>query len=251
MPADPVIATPVAVILTRTEEENRRIAPLFASRGFVVHSLPMIELRPLAHDACGIRSIRRLAGGEPVLITSAYAADLWLDLRETDFREHTPRAYYVVGERSAQLLRESDPEVPIVAVADSGEDLLRGSFDGVREMLYPCSTERRDQIVDGLRDRGVDVVELPLYAPALPAGSRDHLGSLWGVLEHPAAILFFSPSAVTSFFSLRPRIPDDLIFAAVGGTTAEALRREGITSILVPERPSAESLAALLGNLSA
>jgi uroporphyrinogen-III synthase len=241
---------PASIILTRSSEENRRIAPLFEAEGFRVHDLPMIELVPIPRDACGLRSVRRIAGGEPVLLTSSYATDLWLDLRETDFREMPPSAYYVVGERSAALLRDADPDIPIVAVADSGAKLLEiCRFAGVTELLYPCSTERRDPLVEGLRARGVHVVDLPLYRPALPEGARARHALVMAQAEPPAAIVFFSPSAVANFFSLRPQNPSDLIFAAVGPTTAEALREAGIASIAVPDRPSASALAALLGNL--
>jgi|GEM_PF-1665755 len=238
-----------SVILTRSDEDNRAIAPYFGARGFVVHSVPMIELRPLPADQCGLRSVRRLAGGEPVLLTSAYAADLWLDLRETDFREHVPSGYYVVGRRSAALLRDGDPEVPVLAVADSGEELLRGSFQGVRRLLYPCSTERRDPLVNGLRGRGVDVVELPLYSPVIPAGSRLLLSETFAAAEAPVAIAFFSPSAVRNFFNLAPDIPRNTIFAAIGRTTAGALEERGIRDIVLPEHPDAEALAAILSRI--
>jgi uroporphyrinogen-III synthase len=151
-----------SIILTRTADDNRESAHHFEARGWRVHSAPMIELRAIPRDACGIRSVKRLAGGEPVLITSAHAADLWLDMRETEFAEENPEAYYVVGRRSAEILRQSDPDVPIRVVARSGEDLLAADFGGVGRLLYPCSAERRDTLVEGLRQRGVDVIDLPL-----------------------------------------------------------------------------------------
>lgn len=241
---DPV--KPGSVILTRSEAENRRIAPCFEQLGMNVHSLPMILLRPLAADACGLRSVRRIAGGEPVLLTSAFATDLWLDLRETDFREHPPAGYYVVGRRSAKLLEESDPHVPIMAVADSGAELLQRDLSGVTELLYPCSTERRDELVDGLSDRGVNVVELPLYTPSIPPGAAARARQVLAEAERPSVIAFFSPSAVANFVSLRPPISPWHIFAAVGPTTADALRAAGLPPGYVSMVPSAEALAAEL-----
>jgi uroporphyrinogen-III synthase len=239
--------TPISLILTRSAEDNARIAPLFERRGFTVYSVPMIELRPLSKDACGTRHVRRLAGGEPVVLTSAYATELWLDLRETDFHEHAPAEYYVVGESSAALLREGDPEIPIRAIARSAEDLLRERFDAVERILYPCSTERRDTLVEGLRARGIDVIDLPLYSPALPTASRELLPRILTTVPMPVAIAFFSPSAVENFFRLSPNIPDGTIFAAIGPTTAQALRDRGVEGIVQPEEPSAEAMAERLG----
>lgn len=236
-----------SLLLTRSHADNLAIAPLFEQRGMVVHSVPLIEFRPIPRDACGMRQVRRLAGSEPVLLTSAYAADLWLDLRESEFREHPPEAYYLVGERSAQLVRESDPGIPIRAVAPSAEELLRdASFEGVERILYPCSTGRLDTLPRGLEERGVEVIELPLYTPAIPAGSGALLREILANAAEPLVIAFFSPSAVSNFFSLTPVIPRNSIFAAIGGTTARALREHGISMVIVPEQPSAEALAGAL-----
>lgn len=235
-----------SIILTRSAEDNREIAPLFERRGDTVYSVPLIELRPLPKDMCGIRSVRRLAGGEPVLLTSAHAADLWLDLRETDFREHAPEGYFLVGEESRRLVRDADPAVPIRAVAGSGEELLRLELGGVERLLYPCSTERRDSLVDALRERGIDVVELPIYSPELPAESRRLLPEILAAAAPPVSIAFFSPSAVRNFFAIVPEIPRNAIFAAIGRTTASALREWGVQEIILPERPTSESLADAL-----
>ncbi|MDB5034458.1 MAG: Uroporphyrinogen synthase [Chlorobi bacterium] len=232
-----------SIILTRSAGDNRAIAPLFESRGLAVRSAPMIEFLPLPKDMCGLRSVRRLAGGDAVLITSAFAADLWLDLRETDFREHAPSGYYVVGATSADLLRDGDPEIPIRAVADSVEELLAESFAGVDAVLYPCSTERRDIAVDRLRERGIDVMELPLYSPGVPSGARAMLNRALAAGDPPAAILFFSPSAVRNFHALDPVLPSGVLFGAIGATTATALRERGHDDVIIPPAPTVELLA--------
>lgn len=238
-----------SILLTRSVDDNRESAPFFERRGFTVLSVPMIELRPLPKDQCGMRTMRRLAGGEPVLLTSAFATDLWLDLRETDFREETPEAYYVVGSESARLLRDGDPDIPIRAVVHSAAELTEVNFGGVERLLYPCSTERRQEAVEGLRERGIDVVELPLYSPALPAGSREQLSEALAGAGLPLFIAFFSPSAVRNFFSLVSDIPRNAIFAAIGPTTAGALREHGIGEVILPDHPGAEALAGALAGI--
>ncbi len=239
-----------SVILTRSADDNRAVAPLFEARGCAVYSAPMIELRPLPKDMCGLRSVRRLAGGERVLITSAYAAELWLDLRETDFHEHPPAGYLVVGETSAALLREGDPDVPIDAVAPSADDLLRHERVAGRVMggriLYPCSTERRDTLVDGLAGLGIDLVELPLYSPVRPADARPTLLAALADAGPQLGIAFFSPSAVTNFFTLGIQLPDRVVIGAIGATTAAALAGRGIANPVLPEHPGADALAGAL-----
>lgn len=236
------------IILTRTAEECRRSAPAFEALGLRVAAAPMVELRPLEKDACGTRSMRRLAGGEPVLLTSAFAADLWLDMRETDFRDHPPAGYWVVGSRSAALLREGDPGVPIRAVADSAEELLGDPFEGVTRILYPCSTERRDTLVEGLRARGVEVYDMPIYHLSRPGDARSMLAAAFAGADEPCAIAFFSPSAVKNFYGLGmgADIPSGAIFSAIGAVTAAELAAHGVRDPLVPERPTAEALAEVV-----
>lgn len=241
------------LVLTRTEADNGRITPLFERQGFAVRSAPMIELRPIPKDACGVRQVRRLAEGTPVVLTSAFATELWLDLRETDFADHPPRCYYVVGETSRALLAEGDPDVPIAAVANSAEDLLRCDFAGTSRVLYPCSNDRRDTLVEGLRQCGVEVIDMPLYYPARPADAAAALAAaLAGETpdaEHPLIVAFFSPSAVHNFVT-TPGVPAldaaGICAAAIGATTAEALRACGAAWVIVAEEPSAASLAGTL-----
>lgn len=227
-----------SVILTRSHRENSRIAPLFESRGLTVRSAPMIELRRIAMPGPDAVEISRV---DVVLLTSAFATGIWLELRAT--LPTPPGAYLVVGERSARLLAESDPDVPILAVADSASELLHRISEGLDRLLYPCSTERRDEIIDGLRSQGIQVVELPLYSPTLPENAAATLAAALNGTPEPIVFAFFSPSAVRNFFSLSPVIPSNAIFAAVGQTTAETLPEHGVRETIVPGTPDSESLA--------
>jgi uroporphyrinogen-III synthase len=208
----------------------------------------MIELRPLEIDADRLKREGGIVGDEPVIITSAHAADIWLGLRRTTFRQPDPRGYYVVGETGGAKLRESDPHVPVLAVASSADELLMGDFDGARRLLYPCSGQRRDMLVDRLRERGIEVAELPLYAPGRPESSQKWAEEALrrAAVAPPLILCFFSPSAVRNFLSLPLEIPEGAIFAAIGPTTADALREEGVADILMAAEPRAGALAEML-----
>jgi len=226
------------VILTRSHRENSRIAPLFESRGFAVRSAPMIELRRITSVP---PDLFELSGDATVLLTSAFATGIWLDLRGT--LPVPPAAYLVVGRRSAKLLTESDPDVPIVAVADSAAELLQRIPERHGRILYPCSAERRDETVDELRSREIELVEIPLYSPTLPEHAAETLADATSNAPPPIVFAFFSPSAARNFFSLNPVIPSNAIFAAIGRTTAEALREHGAERVIVPGIPESETLA--------
>ncbi len=227
------------LILTRSESDNARTAPAFAAEGFDVVSVPMLTFEPLELEDEVLVGLR---GDEPVVLTSARATDAWLDVRRAG--QHRPCCYFLVGERSRVVLEGSDPLVPIAYVARSAADLLNADFEGVDRVVYPCSAERRDELVDGLRERGIDVVELPLYRPGIPSDSADRLhAALATGGDGAVAIAFFSPSAVRNFFALVGEPPPGAIFGAVGRTTAGELAAHGARGVIAAEIPTPEALA--------
>jgi len=232
------------VILTRSDKENERVAPLFQREGFDVVSAPTIELRPLTVEVD--RAERALEGGGGVVLTSAAATERWLDLRRGAYSALHVDCYIVVGERSSQMLRERDADVPIAVVADSSAELLRSEVQFPRRLLYPGSRARREDMVAGLRVRGSSVVELPLYEPVLPAdGGRSFVSHLRSA-RPPLAVVFFSPSAVEGMHALAVILRPGTVIGAIGQTTASALRMRGYEDIVVPERPDADLLARAL-----
>ena len=232
-----------SIILTRTEEENARSARALEAHGHAVFSAPMIELRAIDPGRETLERIARSLDGRSVLLTSAHATGLWLRLRSSVFSTTAPHSYLVVGASSARLLEERDRDVPLVAVASSARELLARVPTSRRRVLYPCSAARRHEIVDGLRQRGVDLIELPLYEPVLPEQARGRLAAVLRLAPTPRVLCFYSPSAVDNWFSLRSDIPPDSIFVAIGPTTAESLRAHGVSEIAVADSADGDAVA--------
>ncbi len=237
-----------SVLLTRSPEDNRRIAPCFESYGFTTRSIPLIELRTFSPGTVSIPHSVNTAPNVHVLLTSHRATEHWLRSYRQKLDDTTLRGYYVIGETSAELLREKDPTIPILEVGTSSADMLTRDFSSVQHLLYPCSARRREELVDTLRANGVIVSELSLYYPALPEGSYGNLHDALQSLEPDTVIVFYSPSAVRNFFILISRIPEHLRFAAIGATTAQELHDRGIHSVITPKTPETEELAQTIRN---
>ncbi|MBC8145891.1 MAG: uroporphyrinogen-III synthase, partial [bacterium] len=178
-----------------------------------------------------------------VLITSAHAARAWLDLRQSLFADDSPCSYLVVGSASARMLEELDPTVPILAIAPSASALAHVLPSGTQHLFYPCSASRRDEGVEWIRAQGVDIVELPLYEPMLPSDAEQRLNTALESSTTPRAIIFYSPSAVSNWFSIRADIPADSIFVAIGPTTAESLRAHRVEDVVVAEGTDSAAIA--------
>lgn len=86
-----------------------------------------------------------------------------------------------------------------------------------RSVLFFCSSSRRDTLPDILRDQGIDVQEVNVYGTTLTPHKV-------GIL--PDVVLFFSPSAVHSFFSLN-QLADSVICGVIGAATANAILEYG------------------------
>ncbi|HEX2533599.1 MAG TPA: uroporphyrinogen-III synthase, partial [Chitinophagaceae bacterium] len=103
---------------------------------------------------------------------------------------------------------------------------------GVPEVVFFCGNLRRDELPRTLQEAGIRVQEVVVYetteTPGAPEGPFD-------------ALLFFSPSAVRSFFAANEPKKDTVCFA-IGPTTAEALTALTRHPVVTSEAPRAERL---------
>jgi uroporphyrinogen-III synthase len=148
-----------------------------------------------------------------------------------------------VGERTAGALRDAGLEVDLVAEEKTGAGLARAlAAAGVAgaSILLPRAEGGRDELADGLRAAGARVTPVAVYrtialAPEELAPLRARLAS--GEIE---AAAFFAPSQVAP---LAGALGPVRIIAAVGPTTADALRAAGARVDVVASQPTAEALA--------
>jgi uroporphyrinogen-III synthase len=95
--------------------------------------------------------------------------------------------------------------------------------EGVREALFFCGDQRLDILPDNLRNNGIELNELIVYNTILKPVK---------LKEQPEIILFFSPTAVKSFFSMN-EIPSGTTVIAMGSTTAAALKQKTDHPVLI------------------
>ena len=248
----------LTVLLTRTEEDNQQMIPLFEEHGMQVVSLPMIAVQDIPFSVEKIPETTSTC----VLLTSRKGTERWLRLREEheSVREIEVYGYMIVGKRSEEMMLSAEEDARVLVVAESGKELVERVREGMGrqgegetrregEVLYPCSRVRRDEVVKGLGEIGYRVVEIPLYEPVLPEESREELSAVLKRVHEESIVVFFSPSAVQNFFSIWDGNREGLRFAAIGRTTAMALESQGVTNIILPERPDVRSLIqSLIGD---
>lgn len=117
-----------------------------------------------------------------------------------------------------------------LVIANWGIDCIRGIADNAaglakaivaakkyQTVLFFCGSSRRDTLPELLRSKGMNVQEVNVYTTRLTPHK---------IAVSPDVVLFFSPSAVHSFFSLN-QLPDTVICCAIGATTAISILEYG------------------------
>lgn len=87
--------------------------------------------------------------------------------------------------------------------------------EGIKEIVFFCGDRRRDELPDKLRAHGIKVKEVVVYRTVETPHKID---------ESYNGVVFFSPSAVNSFFTSNTP-SDKTIFYTMGDTTAAEIKK--------------------------
>jgi uroporphyrinogen-III synthase len=87
--------------------------------------------------------------------------------------------------------------------------------DGIKKATFFCGDQRLDILPDNLRNNGIELNELIVYDTRLKTVK---------LKDQPDVLLFFSPTAVRSFFSVNEISSGTTVFA-MGTTTAAAFKQ--------------------------
>jgi uroporphyrinogen-III synthase len=140
---------------------------------------------------------------------------------------------YSIGNTTRQLAENLWGADKIRGTAENASALADVIFNNSeKEVVFFCGEQRRDELPLKLKRHGINVKELVVYRTvetAMPV-SKKYDG-----------VLFFSPSAVNSFFSFNKPACCGVAFA-IGSTTASALKAKGCHSIISADTPCKEEL---------
>ncbi|MGH7454878.1 MAG: uroporphyrinogen-III synthase, partial [bacterium] len=222
---------------------------------------PLIAVQPLPMAEEHLAALRKLDQFAWLIFTSASAVEtfrLWLEKAAV---KALPATLHViaVGDKTAAAVRAHGWRVEVLVEQASAEGvvatLMQQRAGRDTKILFPRALEGRELIPQELEKVGARVVVLPVYqtAPLVPK----NLAELRGRLRERKidAMTFTSPSAVQQFFHLFPLskwpILRGLCLAAIGRTTAAAIKEHHLQAHVVPETTSAPALIeAIAGYLN-
>jgi uroporphyrinogen-III synthase len=219
---------------------------LFAKRqGWLVDIYPMIEtvfsITPQQVDEIIEELSKPLP--ETILVISSSQAVRALNNGFTQRGQVFPAGTGAcfVGQKTADLASEL-LHTKNVFTADHADELvaLSGGLKG-KSFLFVSGHKRMNTIPEGLKAKGCRVLEYKVY---------DTVQTPLKIEGDFRAVLFFSPSAVDSFFKLN-KWNGGRLAVSIGETTAAALRNHGVDKVVVAGKPgeieTMQALASYMG----
>lgn len=233
-----------------TKAIDPELVLMAAEQHIDIEEMPSIEVFPRITDALKLRIHELLQQQITAIFTSKNAvlsivdhylhADGksyyggWNNLPETTDNSYYMPGWYVHclngGTKDAvstceDLFRIEATATDVTAIAD----LLVQRTLHTAPVVFFCGNIRRDTLPDRLKASGVDFEELIVYDTNLIRPSA---------LTQPYdGMLFFSPSAVRSYFSVN-LLPEKTICFAIGETTASELTQYTTNQIVVSTQQS-------------
>lgn len=247
------------VVITRGKAGEDALAARLDELGAAVRVLPAIAFAPPADPApldAALRALERFdwvifASGTAVDRTVARLAALGLPAAALA-RPNLAAVGPATAARLAAVVRAPD----VVPAEAKGEALAAGLAERVRgrRVLLPRPSEGRPELLAGLVAAGAEVEAVEAYRTVAAAAADLAPLADWIAAGEVDAVAFASPSAVravTGALAGRAALLARVLLAAIGPTTAEALRAAGLPiGVLPPDhtgRGLAEAIAARLG----
>ncbi|HSM07601.1 MAG TPA: uroporphyrinogen-III synthase [Gemmatimonadota bacterium] len=246
----------VGVAVTRAGSTPGRLGELLRDRGAQVVHWPCIRFDPPDDRAPFDAAVERASEFDWLVVTSPRAARRWLDVWAAVRGPAAPRSVpaAVAGPATAAALRAGGWPVERMGGEYSAAGLLAafesaGDASGAR-MLLPSSDLAGDELPDGLRRLGAEVVQVVAYRTVLtpPDPAELRRAAETGTVR---VVTFTSPSTVEGFLdgadgATMKLIRDRLAAAAIGPTTAGALEAADWPAV-VADVASLEGLVDAVG----
>lgn len=234
----------VTVCLTRSQGSNESLRRRAVAAGADVVEMPLIEIRCAPKEPIEA-ALSRLPEYDGVIVTSANAAAIASDCAAKggiDIPATVP--WYAIGRATASTAALAS--LPTIEFAsETGEafahKLVQQYGDVSRRLMFLRGNLARSVVPGTLRDAGHEVDEVVCYETQPAMVTKDvweHLQSRQGIF-----LPLYSPSAVRSWVQQRKSMLDDrFLVVAIGKTTADACRTDGLTVAATAPEPTADSM---------
>jgi uroporphyrinogen-III synthase len=203
-----------------------------ADQDIIIEIVPFVQIKTSIDAELETRIRELFQTPITAVFTSSNAVTTVAEL----FQKPIPWTVYSIGGTTAKTISQLF-QIPITGTANDAAALANVIInDNVQEVYFFCGSIRRDVLPGILYDANILVHELVVYQTIETPQS---------VPDDYDAILFYSPSAVHSFFSVN-RLNAATALFAIGNTTAAAIRQHTPAKIISAQQPDKHALVQQL-----
>jgi uroporphyrinogen-III synthase len=231
-------------VITREAEAAAPYAAALAPLGLDGIALPVTQIAPPRDAGQLVRALEH--GGYAAIVVASARAAAALDAARGDAA--LPEVW-AVGPATARALAAAGIPAVVPTAARDGATLARTlvaarGLAGHR-VLVPRAEDGRDDAIEILRAAGAEVDAITAYRTVPTDAADPALAPGLALLRRGevAVCAMFAPSQVTALDALLGIRRVTARFAAIGDTTAAALRAAGATAVVVAEAATPEGLA--------
>ncbi|MDQ2751878.1 MAG: uroporphyrinogen-III synthase [Bacteroidota bacterium] len=217
----------IRLLSTRLLDENTTAKT--ADANIYIHSVSFIQTQSIFSDEL-TNHLQQLAT-EPlcVVFTSANAVSAVAEL----IQQPNWKIFCVSGKTKEHVIAAFGEDA-ILASAKNAHLLAERiiALNSVKKVVFFCGDQHLNILSQKLLEHNIVTDEIIVYT-TLPTPQF--------IEENYDGILFFSPSAVHSFFSMNT-VPIDTVFFSIGDTTTAAIQSYCTNKIITSDWPGVESL---------
>ena len=196
-----------------------------------IDELPFITTEPINSDELKTQLKSFLQQNITAVFTSKNAVKAF----EQIVNREVPWKIFCIGQSTKKSVIKVFGEEKISGIANNAEELgdIILQDEEIRKIVFFCGKQKREELPNKLKAERKEVEEIVVYVTQETPQKISR--------KHYEGILFFSPSAVNSYFSLN-KINEEIQIFAIGKTTAEFLEKHTNKEVDVAEIPTEESM---------
>ncbi|GAB6077633.1 uroporphyrinogen-III synthase [Hydrogenobaculum acidophilum] len=224
-----------SLLLTREEKDNLESKKIFSSYGINTISLPMIEIVPKAFELSHF-DFKKL------IFSSKKAVEIFF--QNVSICKNANIDIYVVGQKTKESLLKCYDKKNVVM-----ENTIKDILPKINQKSLWVRTdfELPEDIQNMLKDK--DIYILKAYETRLKTYD---LNIILENIEKVNGVFFGSPSAFIGLLKNLQNykyILNEKDIFAIGNTTANTIKNEGISVTYVPKNPSLEKIAEYIARI--
>ena len=212
-----------------TRPLNNEIIEEAAKQNIFIDCISFIEAEPVINKELNER-IQELSGEKTTAVFTSMNA---VEAVKDHLNLNPEWNIFSIGQTTKELISDFFGEENIVATANDATSLADTIIERqIKEVVFFCGDQRRDELPGKLKAKNIKVEEIKVYITN-PTPQK--------LSKYYDGVLFFSPSAVESFFSIN-EIDTNVILFAIGNTTAEAIKEIVTNKVIIAEQPGKEAV---------